>query len=114
MSTVGQKEIATQQQVIKLFTKELGYSYLGHWKDRLGNSNVEEGLIARWLKRRGHSDKVIGLRTLDVPSPKVEQEELERIKTHILKQKGLKVETSRTIYLNSQSVDRYPALGRIL
>lgn len=83
----------------------------------------QKEMFVQSIRRQGHreifvlppdSDKVIGLRTLDVPSPKVEQEELERIKTHILKQKGLKVETSRTIYLNSQSVDRYPALGRIL
>lgn len=83
----------------------------------------QKEMFVQSIRRQGHreifvlppdSDKVIGLRTLDVPSPKVEQEELERIKTHILKQKGLKVETSRTIYLSGQSMDRYPALGRVL
>ena len=43
MSTVGQREIATQQRLIELF-KHLGYAYLGHWKDR-GGSNVEAMLL---------------------------------------------------------------------
>ena len=59
MSTVGPKEIVTQQRVVQLFTNELGYDSLGYWKDRAGNSNVEEGLLTDWLKRQGHSDKVI-------------------------------------------------------
>jgi len=59
MSQVGQKEILTQKHVIQLFKGELGYDYLGHWQDREGNSNVEEGLLADWLRRRKYSDKVI-------------------------------------------------------
>ena len=58
MSKVGQKEIATQQRLIVLF-KQLGYDYLGHWKDR-GGSNVEEESLSAWLRRRGHDDKLIG------------------------------------------------------
>lgn len=67
MSTVGQKEIATQKRVIQLFTKQLGYRYLGHWKDQAGNSNVEEELLIDWLKYQGHSDRIITqvLRKLD-------------------------------------------------
>ena len=41
------------------------------------------------------SDKVVSLKTLDVPSPKVEQDELERIKTHILKGNSKKVDTPK-------------------
>ena len=59
MSNVGQKEIRTQKQVIATFTDGLQYRYLGHWKDRPGNSNVEEELLAGWLQRQGHSDKVV-------------------------------------------------------
>ena len=59
MSNVGQKEILTQKHVIQLFKNELGYRYLGHWSDRVGNSNVEEALLSDWLKQRGHSDKII-------------------------------------------------------
>jgi len=60
MSEVGQKEIRTQKHVICLLTKKLDYDYLGHWKDREENSNVEPGLLTAWLKRQGHSGKVIG------------------------------------------------------
>jgi type I restriction enzyme, R subunit len=60
MTSVGQREILTQQRVVAFFTKALGYSYLGHWQDREGNSNVEDELLTDWLRRRGHSDKIIG------------------------------------------------------
>ncbi|MSQ99002.1 MAG: type I restriction endonuclease subunit R [Xanthomonadales bacterium] len=59
MSAIGQREILTQEHVIQLFQHELGYAYLGHWKDRVGNSNVEEALLTAWLKRQGHSAKII-------------------------------------------------------
>jgi type I restriction enzyme R subunit len=59
MSIVGQKEAATQKRVVELFLNTLGYDYLGFWKDREGNSNVEEGYLTDWLKRQGHSDNII-------------------------------------------------------
>ena len=60
MSKVGQKEILTQKQVIQFFKDQLGYDYLDDWKDRENNSNIEEGYLTDWLKRRGHSVKIIG------------------------------------------------------
>lgn len=60
MSTVGQREILSQQRVITFFRDALGYTYLGHWKDREGNSNVEEAELTNWLKRQRHSDKIVG------------------------------------------------------
>ena len=60
MSTVGQREFFAQQRVIAFFKEALGYTYLGHWQDRPDNSNVEEALLTDWLKRQGHSDKIIG------------------------------------------------------
>jgi type I restriction enzyme R subunit len=60
LSTVGQREILSQQRVITFFKDALGYAYLGHWKDREGNSNVEEDELTRWLNRQGHSDKIAG------------------------------------------------------
>ncbi|WP_311945116.1 type I restriction endonuclease subunit R [Halomonas piscis] len=67
MSTVGQRERLTQQQVIRFFQQELGYRYLGDWKDREGNRNVEETLLCDWLTRQGHDERVISraLRELD-------------------------------------------------
>ena len=59
MSKVGQKEVLTQKHVIELFQDNLDYDYLGHWKDRPDNSNIEEDLLTDWLKRQGHSDKII-------------------------------------------------------
>ena len=43
LSIVGQREIQTQKRVIAFFRDALGYAYLGHWKDREGNSHIEEG-----------------------------------------------------------------------
>ncbi len=60
MTPVGQREILTQQRVIAFFRDALGYRYLGHWKDRPDNANVEEALLIDWLRRQGHSEKLIG------------------------------------------------------
>ena len=59
MSSVGQRELATQKAVVGYFRDALDYSYLGHWQDRDNNSNIEQDLLAGWLRRQGHSDKVI-------------------------------------------------------
>lgn len=59
MSAVGQREILTQRCVFAFFKDALGYAYLGHWKDRADNGNVERKLLTGWLKRQGYSDKVI-------------------------------------------------------
>ena len=59
MSTVGQREIRTQRQVIAFFRDALGYAYLGNWQDRADNRNVEKGLLTGWLKGQGHSDRII-------------------------------------------------------
>ena len=56
MSTVGQREIKTQQRVIRFCTDERGYRYLGHWQDRPDNRNIENSLLADCLTRQEHSD----------------------------------------------------------
>ncbi|MBA2396886.1 MAG: restriction endonuclease subunit R, partial [Ktedonobacteraceae bacterium] len=58
MSTVGQKERATQNRVIRLL-KQLGYTYLGNWEDRPNNSNIEEVYLRAFLQRQGHDDNLI-------------------------------------------------------
>lgn len=60
MSMVGEKEVRTQKRVVDFFRDTLGYSYLGFWKDRDGNSNVEEEYLSNWLKKQGHDEKTIG------------------------------------------------------
>lgn len=59
MSNVGEKEARTQKRVVDFFLNALGHSYPGFWKDRGGNSNVEEELLSEWLKRQGHTDSII-------------------------------------------------------
>ena len=59
MSTVGQKERATQDRVVKLFTEKLDYGDLGNWEKREGNSNIEEGLLTTWLSSQGNSTSLI-------------------------------------------------------
>ena len=54
MSGIG-FERATQDRVLKLFQEQLGYRSLGDWKDRQGNSNIEEGILTACLQRRGYS-----------------------------------------------------------
>jgi type I restriction enzyme R subunit len=58
MSTVGQKERAAQNRVVKLFQEQLGYRYLGNWEYR-DNSNIEEADLSRFLKRQGYGKALI-------------------------------------------------------
>lgn len=68
MSNVGQRERITQDRLVKFFQQELGYRYLGDWKDRGNNRNVEVDILSSWLQNRGVSDALISrvFRQLDV------------------------------------------------
>ena len=59
MSTVGERELHTQLRVVDFFRDALGYAYLGHWKNRPDNGNVERARLGDWLERQGHSGRVI-------------------------------------------------------
>ena len=48
-------ERSTQDRVISFFQEKLDYRYLGDWKDRPGNSNIEAGILTAYLQRRGYS-----------------------------------------------------------
>ncbi|PZQ14748.1 MAG: restriction endonuclease subunit R [Rhodanobacter denitrificans] len=67
MSSVGQREMLTQQRVLRFFQESLDYAYLGNRKNRGGNGNIEKTLLTDWLQRQGHGDKLIAkvLRELD-------------------------------------------------
>ena len=45
--------------MVAFFKDALGYAYLGHWKGRADNDNVENALLTDWLKRQEHDDKII-------------------------------------------------------
>ena len=51
---IDKPERATQQRVIELFTRWLGYRYLGDWSERGGNDCIEESLLADFLARSGY------------------------------------------------------------
>lgn len=59
MSTVGQRECATQARVVKLFREQLGYDYLGNWIDRDNNRNVEPEYLRRFLEDSGVDEALI-------------------------------------------------------
>jgi type I restriction enzyme, R subunit len=56
MSNVGQNERATQNRIIKLISKKLGYKYLGDFQDRTNNQNIEKEILKKWLLSRGVSE----------------------------------------------------------
>ncbi len=49
MDTIGQIERITQNRIVQLFREQLHYQYLGNWEDRPNNSNIEEGLLRKYL-----------------------------------------------------------------
>ncbi len=55
MSTIGQPERVTQNRIITLFRRELGYRYLSDWTDRDHNSNIEEAILTSYLCKGGYT-----------------------------------------------------------
>ena len=61
---VSKAERPTQDRVVKLFARKLGYSYLGDLQDRSNNSNIEASQLRQYLGRIGYSESHID-KTLD-------------------------------------------------
>jgi type I restriction enzyme R subunit len=53
---VNPVERDTQNRIIQIFKKELGYKYYGNWEKREQNSNVEEVILKQNLLSRGYSE----------------------------------------------------------
>src|ERR1017187_9526219 len=53
--TIGRPERATQDCIIALFRDELRYRYLGDWRDRDGNPNIEGSTLTAYLTRVGYA-----------------------------------------------------------
>ncbi len=59
MGNVGEKERDTQNRVVKIFEEDLKYTYLGNWKERKNNSNIERELLTSFLSDNGYSETQI-------------------------------------------------------
>ena len=68
MNTIGQIERITQNRIVKLFTQELDYAYLGNWEERESNSNIEESLLSKYLVKCGYSIAQIAKAIYDLKS----------------------------------------------
>ncbi|MGB2552222.1 type I restriction endonuclease subunit R [Campylobacter sp. MOP51] len=55
---IVEKEVKTQDRVIKLFKNKLGYEYLGDLQS-LDNKNIREDDLKSWLQSRGYTDTLI-------------------------------------------------------
>ncbi|MEA5533712.1 HsdR family type I site-specific deoxyribonuclease [Crocosphaera sp. XPORK-15E] len=56
---VGETERVTQNRVINLFQNKLDYDYLGNWKDRQNNSNIEPDYLRPFLQQQGYDNNLI-------------------------------------------------------
>lgn len=108
MSTVGQKERATQDRVVRFFRDQLKYDYLGNWEYREGNRNVETNLLSSWLKKRGVPEALIArtLRKLDMAAALGEgkklydaNKEVYRLLRYGVKEKEGAGELNQTVWL---------------
>ena len=70
MSKPGDRERICQNRIIELFQEKdgLGYTYLGNWEYREGNSNIEEGLLTTFLTRQGYSSAQISKAIFELKS----------------------------------------------
>ena len=59
MNRIHQAERVTQNRVVQLLTRPLGYRSLGNWERRPGNAAIEEGLLRNWLRQRGTDESLV-------------------------------------------------------
>lgn len=64
MSKIGQIERATQNRVVKLFEKQLGYTHLGNLEKEGNNSNIDEKLLRKYLSEKKHYSETLINKTL--------------------------------------------------
>ena len=56
---IGQVERITQNRIVKLFSENLCYQYLGNFEDRLNNRNIEEEYLTKFLVKKNYSQTLI-------------------------------------------------------
>ncbi len=59
MSSVGQRERATQNRIIRLFHDQLEYDYLGNQEELSDNRNIEPELLQAYLENQGYDEPLI-------------------------------------------------------
>jgi type I restriction enzyme R subunit len=59
MTATISPERQTQNRLIQLFQKQLNYRYLGDWKDRPNNRNIEPEILEAHLTKQGYSQTLI-------------------------------------------------------
>lgn len=59
MTRIGELERVTQDRVIRLLSRKLGYHDLGNWIDREGTRNIDEEILRSWLQGRGVPTQLI-------------------------------------------------------
>jgi len=59
MSKAGDGERIVQNRVVALLQSQLGYHYLGNWKDTEDNSNIKEELLIAHLEKKGYRPALI-------------------------------------------------------
>ena len=64
MSKIGQIERATQNRVVRLFEKQLGYTYLGNLEKEENNNNIDEKLLRKYLSEKKHYSETLINKTL--------------------------------------------------
>jgi type I restriction enzyme R subunit len=115
MSNVGERERATQNRLVQLFQRELGYKYLGNWQDRPNNRNIEVDRLTTWLRDRGVSDALINraLRQLDAAAALGEgkklyyaNKEVYRLLRYGAKDKETAGENKQTVWLSTGKIPR--------
>ena len=64
-NSIGKPERATQNRVIQLFQKQLGYTYLGNWEYENRTLPVEEDRLSRFLIEQQGYSKVLVQKAVD-------------------------------------------------
>ncbi|MDF1866361.1 MAG: HsdR family type I site-specific deoxyribonuclease [Saprospiraceae bacterium] len=57
MNLIGKPERVSQNRIIQLFQRELGYTYLGDWEEEVRTQPIEETILKNYLLDKGYSSK---------------------------------------------------------
>ena len=62
---IGKPERASQNRVIQLFQKELGYTYLGDWEEEVRTHPIEEDLLFKYLTKNNRYSSELAQKAVD-------------------------------------------------